>query len=162
MADTVLKRRRAKNKWILPASSSASTRAGLKESWFKTKSYNFPNRSSWTAFMCLQVDKLRLKYEAGLFNEVVVEHYESHTSQARFRCGEKKNLGAAKTRLCRECGLVINRGENSGYKIMVRCVSEHHVSETSILGKRRSQKQQHVQGLEYAHRSSLSIDVRPA
>ncbi|CAM9755162.1 unnamed protein product, partial [Pylaiella littoralis] len=68
----------------------------------------------------------RLKYKAGLSNKVVVEQDESYTSQACFRCGHlKKDLGAAKTYLCRECGLVIDRDVNSGYNIMVRCASEH-------------------------------------
>ncbi|CAN0448844.1 unnamed protein product, partial [Pylaiella littoralis] len=63
----------------------------------------------------------RLKYKAGLSNKVVVEQDESYTSQACFRCGHlKKDLGAAETYLCRECGLVIDRDVNSGYNIMVR------------------------------------------
>jgi len=50
----------------------------------------------------------RLKYKAGLLNKVVVEQDESYTSQACFRCGHlKKDLGPAKTYLCRECALVI-------------------------------------------------------
>ena len=81
----------------------------------------------------------RLKYKAGLLNKVVVEQDESYTSQACFRCGHlKKDLGPAKTYLCRECGLVIDRDVNSGYNIMVRCASEHHSAETSVLGKRKS------------------------
>ncbi|CAN0282460.1 unnamed protein product, partial [Pylaiella littoralis] len=63
----------------------------------------------------------RLKYKAGLLNKVVVEQDESYTSQACFRCGHlKKDLGPAKTYLCRECGLVRDRDVNSGYNIMVR------------------------------------------
>ena len=81
----------------------------------------------------------RLKYKAGLFNKVVVEQNESYTSQACFRCGHlKKDLGAAKSYHCRECGLVIDRDVNSGYNIMVRCASEYHVLETTLLGKRKS------------------------
>ncbi|CAM9800285.1 unnamed protein product, partial [Ectocarpus sp. 4 AP-2014] len=63
----------------------------------------------------------RLKYKAGSLNKVVVEQDESYTSQACFRCGHlKKDLGAAKTCICRECGLVIDRDVNSGFNIMVR------------------------------------------
>ncbi len=81
----------------------------------------------------------RLKYKAGLLNKVVVEQDESYTSQACLRCGHlRKDLGSAKTYLCRECGLVIDRDVNSGYNIMVRCASEHHSAETSVLGKRKS------------------------
>ena len=81
----------------------------------------------------------RLKYKAGLVNKVVVEQDESYTSQACFRCGHlKKDLGAAKTYHCRECGLLIDRDVNSGYNIMVRCASEHHATESTILGKRKS------------------------
>lgn len=81
----------------------------------------------------------RLKYKAGLLNKVVIEQDESYTSQACFRCGHlKKDLGAAKTYNCRECGLMIDRDVNSGYNIMLRCASEHHSAETSVLGKRKS------------------------
>lgn len=81
----------------------------------------------------------RLKYKAGLLNKVVVGQDESYTSQACFRCGHlKKDLGPAKTYLCRECGLVIDRDVNSGYNTMVRCASENHSAETSVLGKRKS------------------------
>lgn len=81
----------------------------------------------------------RLKYKASLENKVVVEQDESYTSQACFRCGHlKKDLGAAKTYCCDECGLVIDRDVNSGYNIMVRCASEHNTLGTSVLGKRKS------------------------
>lgn len=81
----------------------------------------------------------RLKYKAGLLNKVVVEQDESYTSQACFRCGHlDKNLGAAKTYVCKECGLVIDRDVNSGFNIMVRCASEHHTAEATVLGKRKS------------------------
>ena len=81
----------------------------------------------------------RLKYKAGLVSKVVVEQDESYTSQACFRCGHlKKNLGPAKTYCCRECGHVIDRDVNAGYNIMVRCASEHHATESIVLGKRKS------------------------
>ncbi|CAN0058278.1 unnamed protein product, partial [Ectocarpus sp. 4 AP-2014] len=68
----------------------------------------------------------RLKYKAGLASKVVVEQDKSYTSQACFRCGHlEKDLGAAKTSCCKECGLVMDRDVNSGYNIMVRCASEH-------------------------------------
>lgn len=81
----------------------------------------------------------RLKYKAGLHNKVVIEQDESYTSQACFRCGHlKKDLGPAKTYLCGECGLKIDRDVNSGYNIMVRCASEHHAAQTTLLGKRKT------------------------
>ena len=81
----------------------------------------------------------RLKYKAGLLNKVVIEQDESYTSQACFRCGHlEKDLGAAKTYNCRECGFVVDRDVNSGYNIMLRCASEHHSAENSVLGKRKS------------------------
>ena len=55
----------------------------------------------------------RLKYKAGLLNKVV-EQDDSCTSQACSRCGHLKDLGAAKTCICGECGLVIDRVVNSG------------------------------------------------
>ncbi|CAM9181029.1 unnamed protein product [Ectocarpus sp. 12 AP-2014] len=77
--------------------------------------------------------------------KVRLDKADINTSEARVigidpGCGHlKKDLGAAKTYLCRECGLVIDRDVNSGYNIMVRCASEHHAAETTLLGKRKSQ-----------------------
>ena len=78
------------------------------------------------------------RYDVVVIGKIGVEQDESYTSQACFRCGHlKKDLGAAKTYHCRECGLVIDRDVNSGYNIMVRCASEHHAAESTVLGKRK-------------------------